>query len=109
MDFNIEDYIIECNSNKEICIRDKLGIILNIGDTVYLTDTSNMHRNSIKGVITKCFVGLSNLPYIRVNRECSQYEHRKYNYANKKHCNDEKISVLCLKDICDDGLIVVPL
>lgn len=103
MEFNIENYInsyINKNDNK---IRDKLGRELKEGDTIYLNDFSNLDRNCIKGIITKCFFGLNNYPYIRVNRDCSSYENRRFGYHNKK-CNDEKISILCLK-YSDDDLV----
>jgi len=103
MNFNIDNYIdnFKRNNNNIEC-KDKLGKVINIGDEVYITDISNLHNNSIIGTVTKCFVGLNNLPYIRLNRSCSSYEYKKYKFHNEKKCEDEKLSILCLK-VPDDS------
>ena len=75
--------IIQRNNNN-LEFKDKLGEVINIGDEVYVTDISNLYNNSIIGKVTKCFVGLNNLPYIRFNRNCSQYEYNKYKFHNEK-------------------------
>ena len=71
MDFDIDKYINSCINKNEDVIRDKLGKELKEGDIVYVNDFSNLDKNCVKGLITKCFFGLNNYPYIRINRKYS--------------------------------------
>ena len=85
MNFNIDEYINNFKrNNNNLEFKDKLGEVINIGDEVYVTDISNLYNNSIIGKVTKCFVGLNNLPYINLIEIVPNMNIRNINFIMKK-------------------------
>lgn len=94
--FDISKYLLDIKNKNTLDVKDKLGNNIIVGDEIYVKDHSNYHKNVILGTVTKCFIR-NNKPIIRIDRDCSNYENKYFEFSTKKKCNDEQLSFMCLK------------